>query len=399
MKFGVVMVTCDETLLLQTAVPDSEFYGFQRYQLPEFGHRLRDALIGKWVRLGREVTLEQAPFQVLREQQVRAINQLLGQSFIASRPIFLLTILQSMEMGAESAIRGSSLGEYYEYLIRHSLIGARVDPQDLDAVLNYLTEMGYFLLSRDHPSADSGELSEFDSNFAKRYAIKINFESLHRQLREADIIEEWNDRVRFKYRYVLLFFSARYLARHFAHDAEARRLVQAIGHRLATPKFSNLMLFIVHHSNDPEVLNIVLEESAKAFADQNPLRLDQADTAPLNSLVIELPRFALNEEPTEKHRERALRSKDRQEVRQSNHSKDETDLSLSSLQDTDTVEALDQLQQLTYGLRLLGILGQVLRNYYGSLRAERKEEIAKPSYALLGRMMGNQFNRLFGDSK
>lgn len=64
---------------------------------------------------------------------------------------------------------------------------------------------------------------------------------------------------------------------------------------------------------------------------------------------------------------------------------------------TDFIEAFASLVQdeldrrrsrkMAYGLRVLAILGQVLRNYYGSLRAERKEKIANTGYALLGRML------------
>lgn len=398
MRFGCVLITCDDALLMQAAGANSEFDGFRKYELPEFGHRLRDALIGKWLRIGRATTLDHAAFQVMRQQRARAINALLGQSFIPSRPIFLLTLMQSMEMGAETTIRGSSLGEYYEYLIRHALLGAGVEAQDLDAVLNYLTEMGYCLIDRQYSHLDSASVAAFDANFAKRYLLNLKFDQLHRQLRDADILEEWNDQVRFKYRYVLLFFGARYLARHFGKESEVTRQVRAVARNIAIAKYADLMLFIVHHSNDPAVLNIVLDEAGKVFQAFEPLRLDQADVEPINGLVMEIPKLALSDESAELRRERNLRQRDANlKKRRALINSDVSDLSLSSLQESSTDESLDYVQRMSHGLRLMGILGQVLRNYYGSLRAERKEQIASASYAMLGRILRSYFDLICRD--
>jgi predicted MPP superfamily phosphohydrolase len=395
-KFGTILLTCDDTLLLSDS-PSSEFEGFERYQLPEFGHRLRDLLISRWLRLGSAATLEVSAFQVVREQRVRAINSLLGQSFIPARPIFLLTLLQSMELSGEASVRGSSLGEYYEYLIRHALIGARIDVGDLDAVLNYLTELGYFMLSQPAPMLSSGALASFDANFSLRYDIRMNFDVLHRQLTESDVIEVWDDQIRFKYRYALLFFGARYLAKHFGKDAEVTSQVRAIGTRVKISKYADLMLFIVHHSHDPAVLDMILEETNKSFADANALRLDETDAATINDLAIEVPRLALSDEPNEIRRERRLNVQDEREYVAA--AREESDLSLSTLQEDSVVEALDYIDQTTSALRIIAILGQVLRNYYGSLRAERKEQIANASYQLLSRVLGSHLSILRNDQE
>jgi hypothetical protein len=155
------------------------------------------------------------------------------------------------------------------------------------------------------------------------------------------------------------------------------------------------MLFVVHHSNDPAVLDIVLEEASKAFSGVPELRLDQSDIAPINELVAEIPRLALKEESSEERRERSLRARDAEESRQRvAMSTDDSELSLSSLKEDATCEVLDAAQRIAYGLRIMAILGQVMRNYYGSLRAERKAQIASESYALLGRLLREQTNML-----
>jgi hypothetical protein len=397
LKFPVVVITCEESLLLGRTGTDDDLAGYARLQLIEFGHLLRDALITKWLRVGRKTSLDQSAFQLLREQRVRAINTLIGTNFVPSRPIFLLTLLQSMEAGASAGagVKGSSLGEYYEFLIRHALIGANVKPQDLDAVLNYLTELGYLLVSDDRTTLDGSALAAFDANFAQRYELRISFDGLHRQLINADILENWNDQFRFKYRYVLLFFGARYLALNFGQDPAIDKQVRALGQHLHVSKYADLMLFVVHHSNDPAVLDIILERAGQVFQGLVPLDLRDTDLEPISALVTEVPKLAMNEEAVEARRERRLRTRDASRARRaaSDASRAQS-LSLANLKERDLQEVLDYASELSLALRVLAILGQVLRNYYGSIRAERKHQLASESYSLVGRVLRSVVNAI-----
>jgi hypothetical protein len=54
---------------------------------------------------------------------------------------------------------------------------------------------------------------------------------------------------------------------------------------------------------------------------------------------------------------------------------------------------------VAHALRVMAILGQVLRNYYGSIRAERKEQIATTSYKLLARVLRSQFDLFCGEDR
>jgi predicted MPP superfamily phosphohydrolase len=396
MHFATVLATCGDTFILETSGVGLSAIDFRRYQLPEFGHRLRDELVGKWLKLGQTETLQRAAFQVKREVRVRHLNALLGKNFVPSRPIFLLTLLQSMELGADAAVKGSSLGQYYEFLIRHALLTAKILVEDLDAVLNYLTELAYNIVSGDRTHLEQGEFLQFNANFARRYDLNLRYDALYRQLRSADILEQWDERVRFKYRYVLLFFGAKYLADKFGRDELVNRQVVALGKHLSAAKYADLMLFVVHHSNDPAVLDIVLREAEAAFRSTVPLTLDIDEVAGINALVEEVPRLALREGGGDRRREERLRAQDAVErARQPADADDRrAALSLSTLADEQIAQALDFAQQTAYAMRLLAILGQVLRNYYGSLLAERKEEIASIGYQLLARLTRAQLDAL-----
>lgn len=388
-RFGTVILTSDDSLVYQPSINEEGLEGYRRFEILEFGHRQRDRLISKWISIGQDSMISEAELVALKDSRARTINGLIGTSFIPARPVFLLTLLQSLEGGAESAIKGASFGDYYEYLIRHSLLQAQVDPSDFDAVLNYLTELAYYAIHGEKIQLLATELQEFDANYASRYALSLDFSRLRAKLVQAEVFEEWGDAVQFKYRYVKLFFAARYLARNYHRDQESAAVVAGLARHLYVAQCADLFLFITHHSDDEEIIRLVVSESKRIFPERKPLRLDD-DVDEINSLVTDLPQLALSSASTKANREERLTTQDRIDQKNKKRKDEELidDFSLSSLAKTSDTPELDFASEGNLAMRTLAILGQVLRNNYGSLKAEQKTEIAMEAYALLGRLLG-----------
>lgn len=393
---GSALVTCDEALVYRTAIAEPIFPGYETYELLELGHRRRDQLITRWIRLGQTTTLDEATFEVIREERTAAINALIGKNFIPSRPMFLLTLLQSMEAAADGPVQGSSYGQYYEYLIRHALSSGGVRPEDLDAVLNYLTELAYIFVDRDAGDMSVGELHEFNANFSRRYALQYDWAKLKERLANVDILEERSSRLRFKYKYVKLFFAARYLARHYGTDPAAREIVRALSQHLYLTKCADLMLFVVHHSDDPTVVDLILDEAAKIFRTAVGTDLGP-DVDGINQLVAEAPRLALRDGSPDEHRVRRLEAKDEAARVEKERDDDGAPFTLSRLRATTDAPELEFAAEINHAIRVVGLLGQIMRNYYGSLLGDRKSQIGERAYDLLSRTLGAFLGVFAGD--
>jgi hypothetical protein len=83
---------------------------FRQFQLLEFGHSLRSKLINKWVSLGREKTITEEECVRSHDIAKRIIDTIIGRNFVPSYPLFLLTILQSIEAGKPHDLKDSTYG-------------------------------------------------------------------------------------------------------------------------------------------------------------------------------------------------------------------------------------------------------------------------------------------------
>ena len=112
------------------------FNKYSTFHLQQLGHVKRDEMIKRWILLGQQPRDWATPETLTRRDELRSvINTTIGKNLVPSRPIFLLTILQSTDTMAPTAV-GSTYGHYYQFLITSALMESGVKSEDLDAVFN-----------------------------------------------------------------------------------------------------------------------------------------------------------------------------------------------------------------------------------------------------------------------
>lgn len=375
-RFGYVVCTADVSIFYGANPSHESLRLYKRYELQDLGHVKRDELISRWVRLGQEFSIDQGELQVSRDYRAGIINSLMGKNLIPARPVFILVLLQSIEAGSQDTLKGASYGNYYGYLITTALLRSGVKPDDLDSIQNYLSELANRLIDVESGSLSIEEKSAFDASYLEKYDVRMNLNRISEGLKRSDILAEWDDRVRFKYRYALYFFAARYLARNIGIEPEAKERIQWLVDHLYLSKSSDLLLFVTHHCNHPIVLDMLLDRARALFSGVVPLSLE-AESEWINQLVHEIPKLVMQEKSPEEYRRERLETKDRVETRSDD----------VEVEPQDEISELDLAAEMNVSFRVTATLGQVLRNHYGSLTAARKIEIGGIAYNLVGRVL------------
>lgn len=154
--FEKIVLTVSESYdITGLQVTNSEFLnGFQKADILRFGHRLRYELINKWNELKDPCKEERQELICSNDKATKTINRLLGKNFIPSTPLFLLTMLQSMDTGETANVNTSSHGYYYQYLITTSMGNAGIKKEELEEIYNYIQELAYYFYIRDNSSED-----------------------------------------------------------------------------------------------------------------------------------------------------------------------------------------------------------------------------------------------------
>ena len=103
---------------------DGQNFGFDdydQYKIIEFGHSLRNKLIERWNVLGQEEYIEETELIRRTDRAQQIVNIIIGKNYVPPFPIFLVTILQTIEANNPHNLRYSSYGYYYDVLITQAL--------------------------------------------------------------------------------------------------------------------------------------------------------------------------------------------------------------------------------------------------------------------------------------
>lgn len=363
-RFAHVVITVGEFFevreTLREAEP-SELLEFKHYQIQPFGYSLRGKLIQKWFRLGNDGTMDEATMIDKYDQAEKIMEAIMDRNIIPSMPLYLLTLLQSLEAGRNGEFKESALGFYYEYLLTEGFLSSGVHRDKLAELFEYCTQLAWFYHVTNKRELSEDDLIDFNRSFSEKWHT-VDFVGRIDTLIEAKVLLGRGKYYTFRYPYVFYFLKGRYLS-HNLSDIQIREYVERCCAHLYVREYANTVLFLAHHTNDEFVMQAILVSLQGLFNQHIPLTFNN-DTTQIAALISDAPKLKYSGTPPEKHRE------------QLNEVKDELDNGQDGLVDKEeSGEGLSLIAQLTTLFKTVEILGQVLKNQYARIERSRKVDI------------------------
>lgn len=277
-------------------------------------------------------------------------------------PLYLLTLLQSLEAGRSGEFKESALGYYYEFLLTEGLLSAGVHRDKLTELFEYCTQLAWFYHTNNNRELSKEELIGFNKIFSAKWHT-VDFNERISTLTQAKVLLCRGNYYIFRYPYVYYFLKGRYLS-HNLSDIQTREYIEHCCEHLYVRENANTVLFLAHHANDDFVMRAILTSLKDLFNQHKPITFE-SDTAKIAALISSTPTLEYIGTPPEKHRE-AL-----------NEVKDEFDNGHDGLLDKeeDLGEGLSLIAQLTSLFKTVEILGQVLKNQYARIERSKKVDI------------------------
>ena len=149
------------------------------------------------------------------------------------------------------------------------------------------------------------------------------------------------------------------------------------------------MGFLTYLSKDPVVIDAIRARARSIFPDKTPATLN-SDTDFFGRLLNELPRRVFQDRPSREARKDLNRALDRTNI--------DGPAASASRRDARQEDDLDDVLSLNVSFKTLQILGQVVRNFAGSLLAEEKTAITLECFALGLRTLSMLFG-VFGTTE
>jgi len=367
-QFLKIVATVDSAFDLKEALLTTDLgslRAFVQLRLLEFGFRLRFELVSKWFGLDAN---RQRPEQEA-ELADKIISRVVGRGLVPSFPIYVLILLQSIEVGRAGELENSALGHYYEYMIFQAL-EPRVRQDHVHEILNYCSQFAWFLYSVKKERLTDRELRGFHDAFERKFDLEIKFEIRKRMLLETNLFLELGDEVGFRYPYSYFFFLGRYLAKNLQNE-ETLQFIRRCCDNLHVRENGNAMLFLAHHSNDQFVFDALRDAVDSRFAKVAPLQFQQ-DTEALDKMVDKAPVLVFNEAKRKDGREKAQVEDQRIEQSFDDAVNGGLDSQSASAEEQAALKLLAEVNGLIKGIELLGM---ALKANFGSIDTDDKQKL------------------------
>jgi hypothetical protein len=351
---------------------------FLKFQITEFGHVNRNRLIFKWINLGCYDKIDENELQHKIYSSEKIINTIVGKSFIPAYPIFLLTMLQTIEAGTPLGTHTSQYGYYYQFLISQALIKT-IEHSEIDFYDNYLSEYAFFLFDNDLRELPIIEISKFHAFYCKKYSIEKNLSKILENLVKTELFYLIDGVYWIKYNYIFYYYAAKYLSNNLTKDG-IKQTVIAISRRIYREEFANIMLFLTHLSKDPFILDLLITNASEIFSTILPIKFED-DTKAISSLIESLPKEIIESKSSEEAHDEILKMQDELEQLESDESKISKN-QISPLKQClyEDTRVIDIIAKLNYAFKTIEILGQIAKKYYASIDGDTKYKLTLETY-------------------
>ncbi len=360
-RFGHLVVSTGAMFEMREVLDGDEsrqLLSLQHYQIQPFGYMLRSQLIERWFSLGADGTVDEATFIAQCDQAERLMDVVMAKTVVPAHPLYLLTLLQSMEAGRSSDFKESALGHYYEYLLSEAFQASGVKPDKLTELFQYSAHLAWEFHLRRKSELNEAELREFNERFSKQW-VTVDFSPRLEVLLAARVVSRIGDDYKFRYPYIYYYLKGLYLSQNLS-DIDVRAYIGNCTKHLYVRDYANTVLFLAHHTNDEFVLNSIAESLHGIFGEHSPVTFD-GDTEGIRKLIEDAPKLVYTGESPKEHRKR------RNEI--SDHLDDGHD---GLLEVEEGSSELSLVAKMTMLFKTTEILGQVLKNQYAKIPRARK---------------------------
>lgn len=350
--------------------------GFRRYDIRPFGFLLRDLLIEKWITLGQEHLVEADELQHRLRQTAQTVNRMLGKHLLPASPAYILLLLQQLEAQVPLNTTSGSYGYFYETVLTLALSRASRSPEDVDAKYTFLSELAWYLHRKGERHIGEEDLDRFTSDHIERFRLNRNADTFLREVVESRLLKIRYGRYQFAYGYIFYYFVARYM-RDNLEDSDVQTCIDEAARDIHREDCANILIFLTYLTKNRAVIARVIERARSLFESVPPSDFDD-HVAFISRLQDCVPAIVLPDGNPQENRRAILKSIDDEDDQEPEA---ELECDVAEQEEADQAE-LDEFLSINSAIKTLQVLGQILRNFSGSLKRDLKLKITRECFDL-----------------
>lgn len=328
------------------------------YKIQSFGHVLRERLINKWISIGDTDFIDQSTCIGRCDEAEKLINSVMQKSIIPTTPLYLLTLLQSIDAGRSGDFKDSALGHYYHYLLSQSFQNADVQANKLTELFQYSAHLAWEFHIKGKQELNEFELRDFNNRFSKEWHT-VEYAERIGTLLNSRVLFKYGEEYSFKYPYIFYYLKGQYVSENLEHEEIKKYIAHCCNH-LYVREHANTVLMLAHHTNDDFLLSSISQAMKSLFCEHKPIQLN-GDTSLISNLLENASKLKFSCGDPIKNRTKRHELEDR------------LDNGHDGLADEEErSDKLSSIAQMTMLFKTTEILGQILKNQYAKIQRYKK---------------------------
>lgn len=382
--FDYIILTSDNTYNSRNVTEEAtSLKDYSKYKLLPLGHEKRSELIEQWLMIGENKLTVQEEV-ILSEVKLRfnEIDALIGNRLMPSYPIFILTLLQSLDENLQNFSQ-TSYANIYLVLIKSGLIKEGIKDSVLTSLLNVLKELSFYLYSELKASTFTpAQFEEFVHEYSKKYFRheKLTIHKILSVLCNSNILKFDDEHYTFSYKYIYYFLIAQKISSEIDSHQE---LIYELCNNIHLEVNANILIFLSHHSKAQILIDNIVLTSQIPFEKYTPISLNKDDEFVqfITEFTNEIKHEIIEEINPKDEVKKDLKRRDDNE-RKRNKSAD-----LDLEEDDDSVLPIEVIE-MSQAFRTVKIIGQIIKNQSGDFEKDKLINLVESAYNTMFRFLG-----------
>jgi len=286
--FDRIYVTTSNDIYTAFFRDDKRLAQFRQVRILTLGHSSQEELIRKWTQLDPAVKSNQGQLTDGKIDQLeRNVNSIMHDRIVPRYPFFVLSILQTYEGYLPHDLKISAYGHCYHALIAAHLYDSGIVKEQIDSCFNFLARLAYEirLSSGERNSISERDFELFENQYREEF-LEL-WDSTRRRLFDQpnSILSVRNQQVCFSWPYSYYFFLGLYLSGHYQNNVD---LISNMVEKSYVRDNSLTLIFVIHHSQNAEIIDEVLIHTMYTIDWRKPVKLDLDEITVFEDILRQL---------------------------------------------------------------------------------------------------------------
>ena len=378
-NFEFIFLTSDNTYSAKNVTEEAtSFKDYLKFKLLPLGHEKRSELIEQWLLIGEnKLTIQEGVILANVKSRFNEIDSLIGNRLMPSYPIFILTLLQSLDENLQNFSQ-TSYANIYLVLIKAGLVKEGMKEAVLTSQLNILKELAFYLYDKKKDAFNRNDFEEFIGIYSRAYFRHrtLTEDKILNVLCNSNILKFDDEYYSFSYKYIYYFL----IAQKISSEIDSyESLIYDLCHNIHLEINANILIFLSHHSKAQILIDSIVFTSQIPFEKATPLTLNKDD-----EFVKFIAEFT-NEIKDEIVEERNPKEEVKKELQQKDVI-DRQKLKNEEVEDEGILPA--EAIEMNQAFRTVKIIGQIVKNQSGDFEKEKLIKLVEAAYNSVFRFLG-----------